>query len=755
MFLRLQPLPPSMVNYTVSTHTTTHPQTQEIEPARREGIARVQLRSIALQPWLWVGGLTLLAFALRRFHLGAESLWFDEADIVAQARQPLGNLLDGFARAGENGPLYTLMLHFWMALYDGVPGVARAMHLLFGSSYEAPIRGLSMLFGTAGIPAMYALARKIGGTALGLISAALLAINPFDLWYSQDAKMYTLLVLMTLLTTWLVMLAVERNTVGLWVAYVVATWVMLTSHSLSGLVLLAQVAALPFLLRARRWQVASRSTNEADGQPGKRNPNWIWAFLLIVLPVLPIVWLRAAAVLTGTVDSGNWYTSTTLPDILLTIFVKFAVNQAVPWEIADGLSLSWEGVGALAMGVLAVTGVVALVRRPRIVVRRPATASSGETIQEDRVLHNRYQYHARSAIVLALWLVPVLVFWVLTLALPLFHPRYLIMALLAYLIMASAGIVAFRRINMLGLVVLLGLLAVSTGAALASINYSAQPQKEDWRGAMQYVQDHLRLRDVIVPFPGYLQTAVNLYYKPGGTALVPDRPVSTVKSLGTENYGTREMEEDLRSIAQCNERAWLVVSPVRADGEDPEQKVLQWFQYNFMTFDTQVFNGVTVYGIAFNSVYDCWSPNPDYSEPHQFENGLRFLGYIYELRDQSQQPVQPDASYLPLTLFWRTDKQLTGDYEFRIQVISPSGEVVKDEALGLENGYFPATQLHPDVTVMDYRDIRLPGGLMPGDYRVTVQVYPRGEPDSPLKLVGEDGNTITLGQTVKVVPWQP
>jgi mannosyltransferase len=174
-------------------------------------------------PWLWVVGLTIAAFVLRRFHLGAESLWFDEADIVAQARQPLGNLIDAFTRAGENGPLYTLMLHFWMLLYDNVPGAARAMHLLFGSSFEAPIRGLAMLFGTAAIPAMYLLARKIGGTTLGFLSAGLLVINPFHLWYSQDAKMYTLLLLMTILTTWLYLLALERNTVILWLLYVGAT----------------------------------------------------------------------------------------------------------------------------------------------------------------------------------------------------------------------------------------------------------------------------------------------------------------------------------------------------------------------------------------------------------------------------------------------------------------------------------------------------------------------------------------------------
>ncbi|MGA7731391.1 MAG: hypothetical protein WCD37_08970, partial [Chloroflexia bacterium] len=479
------------------------------------------------------------------------------------------------------------------------------------------------------------------------------------------------------------------------------------------------------------------------------NPHWIWAFALIILPVFPIIWLRVAALVTGTVDSGNWYATTTLPDILLTIFVKFAVNQAAPWQITEGFALSWEWVGALTMGALALTGVVALLRPPT-----PKVSNTQYAIRNTQFILS----NPKSAIILSLWLAPVLVFWLVTIALPLFHPRYLIMALPSYLIMAAAGILALRRLNLLVPVLPLALLSISTGAALAGINYSADAQKEDWRGAISYVQDHIRLRDVIVPFPGYLQSAVRLYYKPGGSSLVPDRPISTLTSLSTENYGPEEMEEELRRIVQCNERAWLIVSPVRALGEDPQQRVLHWFQYNFLTFDTQVFNGVTVYGISFNSVYNCWSPAPDYEEPHTFENGLVFRGYIYELRDQNEQaPVQPDASYLPLTLFWQSPAQvtMTQDYNFRIRITAATGQVVKEETLGPLNGYFPTTQWHPGTTYMDYRDVRLPGGLTPGDYRVSVQVHPKGQPDKPLRLVGEGGDEVVFNQPVKVVPWKP
>jgi 4-amino-4-deoxy-L-arabinose transferase-like glycosyltransferase len=710
-----------------------------------------RLAALARNPWLWVAGLTVLAFVLRRYHLGAESLWFDEADIVAQARQPLPSLLEAFARAGENGPLYTLMLHFWLALESSVPGVGRLMSFVFGSAVEAHVRGLSVLFGTAAIPAMYALGKRVGGTALGLVGAALLTVNPFHLWYSQDAKMYSMLVLMTLTTSVLFIRALDNNTVGAWAAYVIATWVMLTAHSLAGLVVLAQVAAVPLLMRraTNGEQNAKRETRESSKRPWSPVARrLVWSLLIIAAPIFPIAWLRVAALVTGTVDTGNWYSSTTLPDILLTIFVKFAVNQAAPTPIG-GSEIPWEMIGALAMAGLAVVGVWVLGRR-----RTTARNAKRETRDNEEMTPSAVVKRPEW-LVFMLWVVPVLVFWLVTVVLPLFQPRYLIMALPPYLIMVGAGVLGLRRVNMWLVGVVLAVLGLSTGAALASINYSSSLQKEDWRGAMVYVQDHIRLRDTIVVFPGYLESAVKLYYTPGGAGQVPDRPVQTVHSLRTANYGERELEDELRRSVECNERAWLIISPVREAQEDPQHKVVQWFQANWHTFDTKEFNGVTVYGIAFNGQPGCWFPEPVAKEPHQFEGGLGFLGYTFELRDdESDDPKQPDASYFPLTLYWHSPAGKMPDYDIRVQVADPAGKVVVSEAVGPLNGYWPTSQWPPDLDVIDYRDLRLPGGLTPGDYRVSVQVTPKGQPDKPLKL--EDGSSeITLKQPLKVVPWKP
>jgi 4-amino-4-deoxy-L-arabinose transferase-like glycosyltransferase len=665
-----------------------------------------------------VVALTIAAFLLRRYRLGSESFWFDEADIVQRAMQPVSTLLQGFTEAGENGPLYTLILHYWLAAIEAFPPLERALHVVFGSGMEAPVRGLSAMFGTAAIPVMYALARRVGGIALGFTAAVLLAINPFHIWHSQDAKMYTLLVLSALVSTLLYVEALQRNKVLLWAAYVIATWTMLTVHSMSGLVLLAQLAATPFL----------RTPQIRNPKSEIRNPKWLlwaWSMLLILGPLFPIAWLRLAALLTNTLDVGNWYTTTSLPDILFTIFVTFAVNRADPLP---------ELTGALLMGLLAALGAWSLFRPTN-------TPSSNQS--EIRT--------SLPPLVLALWLLPIFIFWLVTLKVPLFQSRYLIMALPPYLIMAGAGLLWLRRIHLAALGVGAALLGLASVAALVEVNYSQDVQKEDWRGAMVYVQDHLRLRDAIIVFPGYLVTAVDTYYKPGGPGQVPQVPVITnIPSMRTQGFGQRELEMALRQAIKGHERIWLITSPDRQKSEDPANRVQQWLQFNWNTFDTKVFNGVTVYGISFNEVRETWFPGPDYPERHTYPNGLVFEGYIYEIRADATQ--QRDASFFPLTLYWMTTKRLQEGYIFRVRIKDSTGKVIVDDSAGPMNGYWRTIEWPPGKHIIDYRDLRLPGGLAPGNYTVTLEVYPPGQPDKPLQT--DEGITeIVFQAPLQVIPW--
>jgi mannosyltransferase len=125
-------------------------------------------------------GLVLVVGAVLRFHnLGNEGLDDDEAASWIQAKD---TLLDLIRRTAHDNypPLHNLALY--------------AVIKLFGDS-ERSLRLPSGIFGVANIGAVYWLATLTVGRTAGVIGAVLLAISPFHLFYSQEARTYSLLAL--------------------------------------------------------------------------------------------------------------------------------------------------------------------------------------------------------------------------------------------------------------------------------------------------------------------------------------------------------------------------------------------------------------------------------------------------------------------------------------------------------------------------------------------------------------------------------
>ncbi|PZR98987.1 MAG: hypothetical protein DLM69_07925, partial [Candidatus Chloroheliales bacterium] len=264
--------------------------------------------------------LTGTGLLLRYYHINAQSFWFDEADIVARSHADIGSLLLAFTSAGENGPLYTLLLHFWSRI--------------FGES-EAAVRALSALFGTLTIPLIYlfssALLRAGGAAArwaegVGVLAAAVLTIAPFHIWYSQEAKMYALVVLATLGSMYAFVRALERDRPGRWVTYVIVTLLALYAHGMAVLILLAQLLYYAWLLVTRRRRLAN-------------SRYWLRATLVMLLPFIPLLILRADYLL-STAQISPFYSPTTLGDILQAVIVKFSLNRLPAgmqgWELAGG-----------------------------------------------------------------------------------------------------------------------------------------------------------------------------------------------------------------------------------------------------------------------------------------------------------------------------------------------------------------------------------------------------------------------------------
>ncbi len=131
-----------------------------------------------LAPWLIII-TTLVGGALRVLLLANKGLWMDETLSIWVANHNVASMLQWIANVDQHPPLYYLLLHYWTALRGD-------------SAYT--VRFLSALFGTATIPVIYLIGKRLSGVVVGLAAAVLLAVSPFNIRFAQETRMYTLLV---------------------------------------------------------------------------------------------------------------------------------------------------------------------------------------------------------------------------------------------------------------------------------------------------------------------------------------------------------------------------------------------------------------------------------------------------------------------------------------------------------------------------------------------------------------------------------
>ena len=146
-----------------------------------------------------LGLLVLVGAGLRFATLDGQSLWYDEAVTAQLMRMDLGSMLDAIPSSESSPPLYYALNWLWTQA---------------SGTGEVGLRSLSALLGTATIPIVFALARRIGDERTGHVAAALVAVNPMLVWFSQEARAYALLALLGTLTALLWLRALERRDPG-------------------------------------------------------------------------------------------------------------------------------------------------------------------------------------------------------------------------------------------------------------------------------------------------------------------------------------------------------------------------------------------------------------------------------------------------------------------------------------------------------------------------------------------------------------
>jgi mannosyltransferase len=187
---------------------------------------------------LWLGVVVVMATALRLFRLGTKSLWLDEATSVVLARVDRHVFVTALIHRQANMALYYVLLRGWIHL---------------GSS-EFVIRCLSVLAGVAAIPAIYLLGARLFGPRAGRLAALLLSVHAFHIRYSQEARAYSLLVLLAILSSLFLLRSLEQPSRKNWGGYILVSTLMVYAQVFGGWMLLAQWISALLLRHEVRWK---------------------------------------------------------------------------------------------------------------------------------------------------------------------------------------------------------------------------------------------------------------------------------------------------------------------------------------------------------------------------------------------------------------------------------------------------------------------------------------------------------------------
>lgn len=128
--------------------------------------------------------IMLLGAALRFYGLGVQSLWADELASWDFSEQ---DTVSRVIKGDTQPPLYFLILHLWQ--------------WIFGES-EWALRLPSALAGWLCIPAIYLLGKRLYSEREGLMAALFLAVLWAPIYFSQEARPYSMLILLSILTSY-------------------------------------------------------------------------------------------------------------------------------------------------------------------------------------------------------------------------------------------------------------------------------------------------------------------------------------------------------------------------------------------------------------------------------------------------------------------------------------------------------------------------------------------------------------------------
>ena len=448
---------------------------------------------------VWLLGMLALAAAVRFWGLGRESIWLDEAISIWNATEGVAHAIR--YRAGTlHPPLYELALGCWVRV---------------AGRSEAAVRFPSAVFGVLACYWVYLLGKELADRRVGLVAGLLTALAYYPLKYSQEARMYSMLMALSVASVLLVWRAVRGGKVWTWVGLGFVNVVLVYTHLFGFLVV--GVENLFFLyvwLRTRRGGKA-----------------WLAVQAVIAVAFLPWAEVVVVQVLAAS-RQGTALSPPTWTKVWRTLICFFPLNPRQGH--ADHIAIVYCGVALL--GLL-------------WVVWRGASGKQSAAGCAQEPGREWGPGSASAGVLLTLWLVAP---FAVTLAAskivgPCYVARCLIVAAPPATLLLGLGICALGKRG--GTLLLLGCCAL---AFIGVRRYHHKSLKEHWRQVARYIEEHRREGDCVVICSGCCAVAFEYYCREPQEVLP--------RYLLSRGLGCDELEAKLPGLLAGKRRVWLVLS---------------------------------------------------------------------------------------------------------------------------------------------------------------------------------------------------
>ena len=623
--------------------------------------------------WLLLLGILWLALGLRLYRLEGQSLWYDEGITVALAGRDLATITRS-AAADIHPPFYYYVLHVWVSLTGNSP---------------TAVRSLSALIGTVLVALTYALGRRLFGSPVGLTAAFLAAISPFQVYYSQETRMYILVTTLSALSVYAFLrlkypipnIQYRILDIGYWVSgigrfvwsllFIAATTAALYTHYFAFTVWLAVNLAV-------LWQVATRRL--------ERRAVFRWGALQAVVVVLYLPWLTVM-----------WRQFQTWPAISEPLRLSFLLGDGLR-VFSLGLSVEPRLTPAVWLfGVLLAAGML------------PVRGSGDER----RGLRRR----GESLLLTVLYLiVPFTVMYILSLRRPLYNPKFLLVATPAFYLLVAWGISNIQYlipnlqsprcqlsdIRYWVFASFLALLTLPSAHSLRNYYFNPAYARDDYRGIARTIQAMGESGDaVILNAPGQIE--IFEYYYHGALPRYPlprQRPPDPEETRGA-----------LQRIVARHKRIFGIFWAT--DESDPQRIVETWLdEHAYKAMDAW-------YGNVRLVLYRVPQPG---GEGRTQTIGAR-LGEAIELLSATHPNTVASGDVLPVTLRWRATRPVEERYKVFVQLLSATNQLMAQRDAEPGGGARLTTTWEPGEVIEDRYGVLVPPGTPPGTYRLIVGMY--------------------------------